>query len=146
MLLRGALAAKFATLEKIDIQYSILEKGGGLLFQQRPPVISRLLRRSDGHDARPPKIIYRAETTEIAATLASTGVSPSGKAVSMRITCPACGDCMPSFLASVSMRSGSRSEASSRRRARFISANPSRWVFSDSILYPYSMAVKCCQA
>jgi len=111
MLLRGALAAKFATLE-FDLRKRWRPALSAEAASDQPAIepVRRAL-------CPPPKIIYRAETTEIAATLASTGVSPSGKAVSMRITCPACGDCMPSFLASVSMRSGSRSEASSSRSA-----------------------------
>ena len=46
----------------------------------------------------------------------------------------------------MSIRSGSRNEACSSRKARFISTRPSRCDCSDSILYPYSMAAKCCQA
>src|SRR5204863_8562918 len=103
MLLRGALAAKFATLE-FDLRKRWRPALSAEAASDQPA-----LRRSDGPYARPSKLIYRAETTEIAATLASTGVSPSGPAVSMRITCPSCGDCTPRLLASVSMRSGRRS-------------------------------------
>jgi hypothetical protein len=44
-----------------------------------------------------------------------TGVAVS-VAPSMRCTCPGCGDCNPSLRAITSIRSGSRSEASSNRR------------------------------
>src|SRR6202521_4271292 len=88
---------------------------------------------------------YRAETTATGVTLAITGATPSESA-SMRTTCPGCGDCMPSLRAITSIRSGSRSDASSRRRARFISVRPSRCDRSVSILYPYSIARKCCSA
>ena len=79
-------------------------------------------------------------------TLATTELDASGTATSMWITWPACGDSNPNSRAIRSMRSGSRSEASSKRRARFISIRPSRCDFSASILYPYSMALKCWKA
>src|SRR5205809_4127694 len=88
---------------------------------------------------------YRTAMSETDATLANSG-TPASLSALMRITCPACGDCNPSLRASMSIRSGSRNEASSSRSARFISTKPSRCVLSDSILYPYSMALKCCQA
>src|SRR5436190_9641808 len=107
VLLRGALAATFATLENQSSIFDLRKRWRPALSAEAAsdqPAVEPVRRAR----ARPPKIIYRAETTEIAATLAITGVSPSGKAVSIRITCPACGDCIPSFLANVSIRSGSR--------------------------------------
>jgi len=58
----------------------------------------------------------------------------------------ASGDFSPKRRAMMSIRSGSRSDACSSRQARFISTSPSRCDRSDSILYPYSMAAKCCHA
>src|ERR1700691_1335846 len=77
---------------------------------------------------------YGTEITDTEATLAITGVPASGNAESIRITCPARGGSMPYSRANLSMRSGERSEASSRRSARFISSRPSRWLRSDSTL------------
>src|SRR6476660_5516223 len=95
------------------------------------------------HPFKQELVRYLSETTETGVKLATTELDPWGSAVSMRITCPACGDCSPSSRAMRSIRSGSRNDASSKLSARFISTRLSRCDFSASILYPYSMALKC---
>src|ERR1700679_980271 len=59
---------------------------------------------------------YRVGTTATGVILAITG-APVSEAASMRSTCPGCGDCNPNLRAITSIRSGSRSEASSNRSA-----------------------------
>ena len=56
-----------------------------------------------------------------------------------------CGDCGPGLSHHVDAL-GIAQEASSGRWARFISIMLSASIFIDSILYPYSIALKCCHA
>ena len=63
--------------------------------------------------------------TETPVARAITGPLPHGRRIH-RLHLPGCGDCRPIALASASIRSGSRSDASSSFSARFASANASR--------------------
>ena len=76
---------------------------------------------------------YGGHLTITGSTLAITGAFDSAAALSMRITCPGSGGTNPMRRAITSIRSGSRKEACSSRRARFISVKPLISRFADSI-------------
>ena len=91
----------------------------------RPPPQSAELRsawpdRFEGKRVRTHAILLTRDHCTGAA-LAITGPCASADVASMRITCPGAGGTSPMRRASTSIRSGSRSDASSSRNAWFIS-------------------------
>jgi len=99
---------------------SALDTHGGLITYWPPLKSQPSLLGTFGSKIRTHKILlesYRPDHSDTGVALAITGPLESAAALSMRMTWPGTGGTKPMRRAITSMRSGSRSEACSRRSA-----------------------------